>query len=300
MPAEVRLLRPLLLLFPARSGSTLLMQLLGTSPKVVFDRAYPFEFRYLSHLLRWATQLADANNRHREWTTEQLVAEEPKPGNRVEPPPFAMPRGFAIDSASPLWKSAFHAAWREFSRRSIRSSLCSPELDPAPVYYAEKTRSLFHYTLQELGVAHDVVYLLRDPRDILMSMFGFNKKSGENHFAIKDGESPDDVALRFIDDRRRRLRMLLELVPNDPTSTIVRYEEMILDLPTVAARLSQRFGLQLDAHAVQAKQGEFKDHMSSRGPKASLGRWRREMPQSVQQLFAQHLGTELTALGYEV
>ena len=51
-------LNPLLILdLGGRSGSTLLMQLLGTSPQIAFDRVYPSEVRYLTYLLRWAKML---------------------------------------------------------------------------------------------------------------------------------------------------------------------------------------------------------------------------------------------------
>jgi hypothetical protein len=300
MPSDRPPLQPILLLFAARSGSTLLMQLLGSSPQVVFERSYPFETRYLAFYLRWAWQLADAGLRRDEWTTERLVAERPSPGNRIEPPPFAMPAGFAVDGPSPLWHAAFHTAWQEFSRRARQCESCAPGRDPTAIYYAEKSRTPYRGSLQELGVPHQVIYLLRDPRDILQSIWAFNRKRGTTSFSVQPDESERDFALRFLDERRRRLRVLLELAPDDPAATIVRYEDMILDLPGVAARLSSRLGVRLDAPAVLAQQKDFADHMSSRGPRASIGRWRREMAPEIQLLFATEIGRELQALGYEL
>lgn len=304
MPSDSRLdpvlLKPLMVLFPARSGSTLLMQLLGTSPKVVFERESPFEIRYLAFYLRWAWQLADTGTRPPEWTVDRLLEQVPAPGNRIEPPPFPMPAGFAVDSARPLWHDAFHTAWREFCARARRKESCAPGLDPGAIYYAEKTRTTFRYSLQQLGIDHQVIYLLRDPRDILQSIWAFNAKRGTTYFSVLEGESKESFTTRFLDDRRRRLRVLLEMAPHDPDSIVVRYEDMITDLHGVAARLSQRYGVQFDADQVLAQQKEFAHHMSSKGPKASIGRWRRELDQETQQLFAKELGTELEALGYEV
>lgn len=300
MRSDHALLKPLLVLFPARSGSTLLMQLLGTSPKIVFERSYPFETRYLSFYMRWAWQFADAGQRRVGWTVDRLVQEVPAPGNDVEPPPFAMPAGFEVDGPSPLWHAAFHTAWREFSRRARQCESLSPGLDPAARYYAEKTRTPFQYALQELGVDHQVIYLLRDPRDILQSIWSFNRKRGTTSFSVQQDESEVAFAARFLDDRARRMRVLLEMAPDHPNCTIVRYEDMILDLPGVAARLSKRFGVTLDAAQVLSQQTEFAGHMSSKGPKASIGRWRREMDPEIKLLFATQLGRELEALGYEV
>lgn len=46
-------------LLNGRVGSTLVMQLLATSPRVVFDRVYPFgEYRYLSYCMRMSSVIA--------------------------------------------------------------------------------------------------------------------------------------------------------------------------------------------------------------------------------------------------
>lgn len=299
MPSDTPL-KPLLVLFPARSGSTLLMQLFGTSPKIVFERESPFEIRYLSYYLRWAWQLADAGARPPEWTVQRLVHEQPTPGNHNEPPPFPMPEGFAVDGPQPLWHDTFRLAWNEFSRRARRRESCAPGCDPDSIWYAEKTRTTFRWSLQDLGISHRVVYLLRDPRDILESIWAFNKKRGTTYFSVRDGESKEAFTKRFLDDRRRRFRVLLELAPNDPDCIVVRYEDMIEDLGAVATRLSSWLGVQLDAGQVLAQQKEFAHHMSSKGPKASIGRWRKELDRESCELFAEHLGAELQALGYDV
>jgi LPS sulfotransferase NodH len=300
MRVENKGLRPLLLLFPARSGSTLLMQLLGTSPKIVFDRVPPFEQRFFALLMRWAWQLADAQLQSDEWTLDRLITEPAFPGNPIEPPPFAMPAGFASDSPQPLWHTSFLTAWREFSLRASSSEISCPGRDPAPLYYAEKSRALFRYSLQDVGIEPEVIYLLRDPRDVQQSIFSFNEKRGTKYFSAVDGESAEAFAYKFIEERKLRLRMLIEMVPDDPHATIVRYEDMATDLPLVARRLSDKLGVALDAQQVLDQQREFRDHMSSADPEASVQRWRREMPENIQQMFRQRLGDELEQLGYEV
>lgn len=298
MPAEPRDLRPLLLLFPARSGSTLLMQLLGTSPKIVFDRVSPFEYRHLAFLLRWSWQLADGGLRRDDWTTEHLVEQPAVAGNWIEPPPFALPVGFAATEPSPMWHDTFRCAWHEFSQRARRAEISSPDRDPDAVWYAEKSRALFRYSLQDVGIEPEVIYLLRDPRDILMSIWSFNQKRGTRYFSVIEGEAPEKFAYRFVEERKLRLRMILEMAPHDPHAIVVRYEDMATDLRGVAARLSDRYGVQLDAGKVLANQKEFSHHMSSAGPEASMQRWRREMSPEIQKMFTEIIGAELQALGY--
>ena len=38
--------------------------------------------------------------------------------------------------------------------------------------------ALFRYSLQDVGIEPQVIYMLRDPRDILMSIWSFNQKRG--------------------------------------------------------------------------------------------------------------------------
>src|SRR5438045_1003360 len=47
-------LTPILVAGSGRSGTTMLMALLGTDPRVAFDRVYPFENRYLTYLAKFA------------------------------------------------------------------------------------------------------------------------------------------------------------------------------------------------------------------------------------------------------
>ena len=144
------------------------------------------------------------------------------------------------------------------------------------------------------------VYLLRDPRDVLMSIWSFNRKRGTNYFSVIEGETNEAFALRFAEERKLRLRMILELAAHDEHACVVRYEDMATDLVGVAAKLSDRLGVQLDAKQVLSQQNEFSHHMSSAGPEASMQRWRREMAPDVQKIFTDVLGNELQALGYRL
>lgn len=48
-----------------RSGGTALMSLLAAAPRVAFDRAYPFEHRYLTYLAKLALLLERQDPRAR-------------------------------------------------------------------------------------------------------------------------------------------------------------------------------------------------------------------------------------------
>ena len=76
---------PILLRSFGRSGSTLVMQLLGTSPNIIFDREYPYEKRHLTYLYRLALLPGKEVNNDGLWNTESLIH---KGVDRVGPLPF--------------------------------------------------------------------------------------------------------------------------------------------------------------------------------------------------------------------
>src|SRR5690242_2164504 len=89
-----------LLLISGRVGSTLLMQLLGTSPQIAFDRFYPFENRYAAHAVAM--------------THSRAIPFEP-----------------AIATAEEISLMSLRAVWQAFSETMTDSM-------PAARYYAEK------------------------------------------------------------------------------------------------------------------------------------------------------------------
>src|SRR5437773_2083190 len=106
-------LKPLLVLFSGRSGSTLLMQLLGTSQQIVFDRVYPFEVRYLTYLLRWAQMLEQEYEEQEKWNeVENMFA----PLQVLGPFPDQHANFW---NGRELWPRSFAVAWAEFSHVAI-------------------------------------------------------------------------------------------------------------------------------------------------------------------------------------
>ena len=115
-----------------RTGTTLLMQLLGTSPQIAFDRVYPFEVRYLTYLLRWAQMLGQEWEPDGQWTPAECAA---PPNQRVGPFPY---KSTQLWNGQELWPNCFAAAWREFSGVAVARTREGGGTDNVPLYYAEK------------------------------------------------------------------------------------------------------------------------------------------------------------------
>src|SRR5208337_3624516 len=127
-------LKPLLIQSIGRSGTTLLMQLVGTSPQILFDRVYPFEVRYLTYLLRWAQMLEQDWDQSSNWNPS-ANANLP-PGQTLGPFPYKESQLWHGDE---LWPRCFRAAWREFSSIAIARGRANGGDEVLPLYYAEKT-----------------------------------------------------------------------------------------------------------------------------------------------------------------
>ncbi len=110
---------PVVFVATGRSGSTLLMELLGTSRDVLFERVYAYERAYLTYLLQWARLpmegVASAERWHRasidqvrHLSAGKLFGGIPWPDRRLlgigEPP---------------LWVPILRASWRVFSDRMM-------------------------------------------------------------------------------------------------------------------------------------------------------------------------------------
>jgi hypothetical protein len=275
-------LTPVLLqLISGRSGSTVLMQLLATSDAIAFDRMYPFENRYLLYLLHLFGPLGEEYDPDRHISQSELLR---RPEGRYGPLPFAA----ALDRGE-LQRRLFAAAWAELSA-VVR------EGQPRARYFAEKMVGDFSL-LYRVDLAPRLVHLVRDPRDIFTSIRAFDDKRGFYGFGRTEGQSEDE----FLDAWMARVKQRhadLARQGNGPDVMRVRYEELVCDLPGTARALGAWLGVELAAAAVDADRESYRHHMTADDPKASIGRWRDELPRSIRKRIERGLREEMSALGY--
>lgn len=290
-------LTPVLILWSGRSGSTLLMQLLSTSPLIAFDRVHPYEHPYLLYLVRIARLLERPVEPSEEWRRRDLRAAGPGP---IGPFPVRRAQILRFEDADPLWVRSLRALWAEFSEQA-RAAM--PSIvgwgAPPPILYAEKCQDWVPALLRKVGIEHRRLYLLRDPRDVYLSILAFNAKRGaDGGFGMKAEDTPEAFAHRFAEDRRPRLEQVLS--GEIPPEQVVRYDAMITDLDGEARRLGGLLGVKLSAAAVLTTGRHQRRHITAGSVSASLGRWKREMTPEIQAVFARELGDLLAALGWEV
>jgi len=83
------MLTPVLVSGYGRSGTTALMALLATDPRVAFDRRYPFENRYLTYLVKFCLLTGRPPSVHLDSVQLAIIAmtaSAPRPGVHKNPP----------------------------------------------------------------------------------------------------------------------------------------------------------------------------------------------------------------------
>lgn len=282
-------LKPLLILGAGRNGSTLLMQLFGTSPQIVFDRVYPFEVRYLTYLLRWAHMLAQ------QFGGDGNAADNHAPPSQILGPlPY---ENAQLWNGEQMWPACFAAAWKEFSAVAVARMQGSMITETQPRYYAEKVGGWVPSYL-ERAMACNIILLVRDPRDMFLSISAFNRKRGYPGFGRLADDDDLTFAKRLINLWHHGFSHGLQVAAN-PSNILVRYEQLVLDLPYEAERLSRFLGVEFDVGVVEKQVSEFAHHMTSSSARESVGRWRRELSPELKELFLNEVGKELQYYGYE-
>lgn len=277
-------LTPLLILGEGRSGTTLLMQLLGTSRRIAFDRFYPYEVRYLTYLLQWAWLLGLKREPDERWNPAMNAHPS---GGPIGPFPYLDAQTWDWEG---IWKSCFQHAWQLFSN-VVRGGT------EDAVYYAEKVATWSLEYLKQV-VQYRTIVLVRDPRDIFLSITAFDKKRGFSGFD-RFADDDDWMYARRVTNRYKELFPMIRDEATASHGFLIRYEDLALNLDAEAKRLSDWLGVKLDPEVVKAQVANFAHHMTSDNPQSSVARWRREMPAELNDFFVKEIHEELLHFGYE-
>ncbi len=266
-------------LLNGRVGSTLVMQLLATSPRVVFDRVYPFgEYRYLSYCMRMSAVMAREHDPEVDRVTPFFFASD-----AAGPIPWD-PQLFDRDRLKPF---ALRGLWGAMSA-AIR------ERQPEARWYAEKLVEPVD-ELTAAGIECKVLDVVRDPRDVLASIRSFTAR-GIDGMDRRPGEHDASYLARFVSDAQQRLALVAEPCACD--RMVVRYEDFARDLHGLAGSLGAWIGESLDAATVLGQRASYAHHVTTATVDDSIGRWRRDLDRAEADLIWSRLGDQLRSFGY--
>jgi hypothetical protein len=292
---------PVVVMSRGRSGSTILMQLLATSPLVAFERVYPFERRYLTYMLRWALLLGESTDPTADWDGNTVMGRT----QPMRPMPFRnRPLMERAPSQPPLPHVVFRCGWQAVSDRMREAGPRLLDRQPnggggrEPICYAEKAANWVPDELSAMGVEHRRIDLVRDPRDVFISILSFNEQRNSMRFGFTENDTPMTYARRLARSEAARFREIRQLRSN-ANHLVVRYEELIGNMDAEANRIGGFLDVELDPPAALAASQRYTEHVTSSSIEASINRWRTMDPQLLG-VFAEELGDAGAPFGYRV
>jgi hypothetical protein len=255
-------MRPLLSLSIGRSGTTFLMRLLSGHPQIVARQDYPLEFRPFAFAL-----FPD---------DPELLASAA--------PDIPQAEAFSVSDAFALYRAM------------------AEKMGKSPRFFVEKlTGRLDPQRIVTATPDARFLWLVRDPRDVLLSARAFDRKRRFRGFREQNGDSDETVVLKYADGFRR----LIDSAERTD-ARLVRYEQLIgsnghAALADVFSWLELDTGETIVENAFRAAMNaEDGRHRTSSSPQQSIGRWRSEMSGHLIDLYARHFALIMPKLGYEL
>lgn len=297
-------IQPALVTTLGRTGSTLLMLLLGQHPKLIVHPPFPFETRVATY---WASafeglsspgsylqSLAAGDESSFWWTGHE---EFPSETYVNQDPAAQWLGGRSIENLATFARHqvvGFYKASADFQAKA--------GTDP-PRYFVEK--QLPHQTLRgikrELFPGLREIFLVRDFRDMLVSILAFNRKRGHQGFRRGLYEGDEYVA-----DLGIAVEALLHGWRTSENALLIRYEDLVHQRRSTLHQILRFLELQAtDAivgemidKAETIEQAAQQQHRTSADSLSSIGRWRQELPADLRKSCNRTFAEALTAFGY--
>ncbi len=288
-------LRPLLVRTTGRAGSTMMMNALMAHPAIVGNSQHPHEVRpgmYWAHMFH--------------------VLGRPAAHAEVLDP-AAFHSRMDLVARNPFWQvGAHHSRWFEQNYDGALRDFCvgategyyrsiAAQQAKFPTFFVEKY-SDFPLDLtypESLYADLAYVFLMRDPRDILVSMIRFTDKRGNLEFGRHAAADDADFARSFCTSFRR---LYDEWRRCGQRAVLLRYEDGVGNPESEFFRILGFLGLDrsspvIDAMAAAAR-AENKAHMTSASIAQSVRARDDERYAALVDIVSERLADVMAALGY--
>jgi hypothetical protein len=298
-------MQPITVISPGRSGSTLLMRMLAEHPDIVVHERFPYEQRVCSYWMHFVQVLATPVDTSQAesfefWTDRKRLI--PFPSFFLDPV-FAGSAGPTVDrwygsdqveEFARVAQATVESFYREHARWRKRVT---------PAFFAEKFAPADHIRsiMRQLYPRAREIFLIRDPRDTLVSVRAFDNKRGRGEFAGQLVES-DEQLVGMIHNSIRDLTRLWK--SRSQYGSLIRYEDLIRS-PTEQIR-AMLDALELDSstnvvdamvNAGNEATADVNAHRTSPDVGSSIGRWKRDLEPRVQKMCDEAFDGLLDELG---
>jgi hypothetical protein len=292
-------LQPIGLTALGRTGSTAVTRLLAAHPQIAAYRPFEYEPRVVTYWIDLLEDLAEPAAFRRQITPNGPLEDHWWAGSR---PPF--PRRIVDEEVQ---------SWLGGDSIEELAAFCQTRIDcfydraaqllgrAGAKYFVEKLGPRTGGMLRELYPDAREIFLVRDFRDMLASVFAFNAKRGFQGFG-RD-RSANDVD--YVTERMAKSVALFAQAwrTRSAGAHLLRYEDLVQrPRETVLSALGH---LDLDAtpatvDAMLESLGEpASDVHRTTSAEDSIGRWRSDLSTEVREAAADALGPALRQFGYE-
>jgi len=192
------------------------------------------------------------------------------------------------------------------SQRSLEDcyrEIAAIQEQAAPVYFAEK-----HLPDEIPGIVWELypnareIFLVRDFRDMLCSIFAFNRKRGTPGFG-RSLANNDAEYIAYV--QAETLRLLTAFKNRRHKACLVRYEDLIEQPHDTLSNMLQYLGVDATPSTVDdllqkaaVDTAELRRHRTTETMRDSVGRWRRDLDPALHQLCLEAFGPTLEEFGY--
>ncbi len=295
-------IEPLMVTTLGRTGSTILMKVLATHPTITAYRPFEHEPRAMSYWLGVMTTLTDPISYRRQINpsgpidgTWWVGAEQPLPRRFRDPALTRWLDHDAVRQVGAFCQSRIEALYAQVAADAGRAD---------PRFFAEKYRpDRIPEMVWELYPRAREVVLVRDFRDMVASMFAYNAKRGREGFRR---DAFDDDAQYVLSEIKNGVTALAGAwEKRRDRAHLVRYEDLVLRPEETIAALLGYLGLDATgaqagamADALTARDEETEFHRTTADPRASIGRWKRDLGDDARRACEQALAGGLETFGY--
>ncbi len=295
--------QPLMVTGFSRTGSNLFLRLLGAHPQVVAYRPFYHEPRVSHYWIDVLRELTEPGSSRRQIVPRSNLAQRgwwldsPRQSPRLDE--VDVERGVAAEAAPRI------ASFCQERIDATYAQLAHVAERPEAIYFAEKQLPMHVPTmLWDLYPGAREVFLVRDFRDMVASMFRADAKWGGRPRFGREGAASDQQFVRHL----RRFARDLEgsWRRRRATAYLVRYEDLILAPEQTVAGLIAYLGVEDSPGAGRAMVASLALHdegseiyRTTPSPEESIGRWRGDLSPAVREECDRIFAPVLELFGYE-
>ncbi|RXH16963.1 sulfotransferase [Bradyrhizobium guangzhouense] len=282
-----------------RSGSSLLMGSLLKHPSVVGSRSPSYESHLIQgHVARLKLEIMYTYPMvyfYRPWYNDDIRGMELYGITRSELPTV---QPFLINQHMENFSKLVSSYARDVLSTGNRTDVfvCEKATQPAQ---RDVARFLSWYWPR-----YREIVLVRDPRDLICSYVAFDAARGIEGRGFSEGLQTNPEAF-FERIGRSYQELALRVSHSGPSLMVVTYESLILEPRTTMRRICDWLGID-NSHATMEALLNKSDlqfemgakHVTSGDPRETIGRWKRDLPQSYLPLIDKYVRDAATFFGY--